>query len=981
MATIVITIGGTDVTDLISFRDATFTSLADGRPGQCRLRIKDPALVPNLSPTFPDIGDEIICTINGTRAWGGWVMSRNYEYAFPVEDTVNDYRSKTRWVSIVGSDWNLLFSRRYVFDEANPTTEIPEYAANTQDNTVIADIVANYLDLSGTGVDAASGVTNVGSPGQYEQFRIAAIGDSWGSVMSRICLNLGSIFYIDPDKVLRYVDDETATAPAGLSDKPGVGQIGYRLMTIEQSAEVLCNDMFVRGTGVGSPEMAVARVQDSASISRHGRFQYAELHSDMYKQETVNKRANTYISGSPQNKRGHKNPIDRVRCTIVNEHGFRVGQVVEFESQVHGWDDNIPIRELTFTFPTPTDVVYELALNHEIDPGLQFADWPGPPGKKHLPWGEDLMCSGGGGGGGGGGTPQTLYGFLIPPHRHEYPEYLWGITGRYTYNEYDQSYWWPARWYDWTNEYLDPETYGEPVTTIWECPWWITHGAQPAVDIAFPMTLGAAVDSDGDDTPDMLDAFTDCTYDTFSRSVNRTGGELVDNPWMGVDEAQWVNDDSGAWGTMDSGGSWAQSPNEVADVMQGIYDGAAVLRAQVGSTPEAWAFSANLEGAATGESAEYLIQWRFRGDLWVEYTSGDPAPTPTFWAMGHPVKEVPVSNLTVVSGSIGGVATDIRTGDPTNAWYYSRIQISNDGVDTRWKSRTWLATSAEPGTWDYDLDYYTDLEGPSLFVSFASSGWQTTTVGGSGTPVPVTPLPDDPHYGQFEIGSVAIVNGDCGAGGACTYTTSYPFISGTLKASFGNEPLTVTETGGQTFTVDPDFGSTIEVTYVRSDAYEGDDEGVYTDPGGPGSYSGGGSGEWQWPCEGYITQEYGCTGFSWEPPRGSCAHFHDGIDIANVSGTPLYAPAAGVINFIGWNPYDIGNDPAYIVVIDVPGGYQIGMAHLLPIKKVYAGQGVSKGQLVGYMGNTGKSTGSHVHFEARYNGADFNPRVKLQGEP
>ncbi len=38
-----------------------------------------------------------------------------------------------------------------------------------------------------------------------------------------------------------------------------------------------------------------------------------------------------------------------------------------------------------------------------------------------------------------------------------------------------------------------------------------------------------------------------------------------------------------------------------------------------------------------------------------------------------------------------------------------------------------------------------------------------------------------------------------------------------------------------------------------------------------------------------MTQEFGCTGFYLEPPRGSCAHFHDGIDIANGSGTPIHA--------------------------------------------------------------------------------------------
>ncbi len=968
-----------DITPDVRLTSATFMSQANGVPGTCSFSIKDPALNPQVSSTFPDIGARIRLKIDGSVEWYGFVMTRIYEYAFPVEDTT-DYRKRTRFLVINGQDLNILFSRRYVFDQVDPTMEIPLYPQGTNDQTIITSILADYVDLSGYGLDLASGLTNVGTPALHEEFKAAAIGWSLGQVFTNVSQNLGAIFYIDPDKVLRWVDDETVSAPATLSDQPGVSEVGYRELRVNHSASEMCNDMTVRGAGVGSPKMVVSRNEDATSIARHGRWQFAELHNDMYKQTTADLRSSSYVDGSPQNRRGHKNPRDTVGCTIY-EAGFHVGMVTTVESLAHGWSRAVPIRQVTITFPTHEHARFDLVLSFEIDIGLMYADWPGPPGKKPLPWGEDITCVGGGGGGGGGGTPQTLYGFLIPPHRHERDEILWEIAGRYVYNEYDQSDWWPAYWYDWTNEWYDPETYGEAPTQIFECP--LSHDAGwPAVDITFPMTGIFATDSDGDDVPDELDTSTDCSYDTFFRSVDRTGGELVANPWLGVDEAQYVSDDSGNWGIIDSGGSWSQS-GVAADLMQGIYGGNAVMRAQIPTTPEAWVFGPNLEGLAPYTSADYMIQWRFRGDVWVEYTLGDPVPTPTFWAMGHLIKEVPVTNLAVVAGSIAGVPTDIRTGDPSNDWRYTRIRISNDGTDTLWQCRSWLAGSAEPSTWDDENDYYTGLEGPSMVVSFASSGWQTTTVSGGGTPIVASPEPDDPHYGQFEIASFALVDGDCGGGGgACTFTTTFPYVAGSLKASQDGVNLpSLTETGdGRTFTISGVTG-TIEITYLRSDAYIGDDEGTYTDPGGPGTYDGGGSGEWQWPCEGYITQEYGCTGFSWEPPRGTCAHFHDGIDIANVSGTPLYAPAAGTINFVGWNPYDIGNDPAYIVVLDIPGGYQVGMAHLLPIAKVYAGQSIDKGQLIGYMGNTGKSTGSHLHFEARYGGNDFDPRVKLEGNP
>ncbi len=123
----------------------------------------------------------------------------------------------------------------------------------------------------------------------------------------------------------------------------------------------------------------------------------------------------------------------------------------------------------------------------------------------------------------------------------------------------------------------------------------------------------------------------------------------------------------------------------------------------------------------------------------------------------------------------------------------------------------------------------------------------------------------------------------------------------------------------------------------------------------------GGSGRFDWPTRGAITQGYGCTGSGYEPARGSCPHFHDGIDIANSSGTPIYAAADGVVAFIGWNPYEYS--PAFIVVIAHGGGLSTLYAHMLPTYPVSSGQSVRKGQRIGSMGNTGRSFGSHLHFE------------------
>jgi murein DD-endopeptidase MepM/ murein hydrolase activator NlpD len=131
-----------------------------------------------------------------------------------------------------------------------------------------------------------------------------------------------------------------------------------------------------------------------------------------------------------------------------------------------------------------------------------------------------------------------------------------------------------------------------------------------------------------------------------------------------------------------------------------------------------------------------------------------------------------------------------------------------------------------------------------------------------------------------------------------------------------------------------------------------------------------------WPTQGRITQTYGCTGFYLEPPSGSCAHFHDGIDIAGYEGTPIRAAAVGIVSYIGWNPWD-QRQRAFMVVVAHPGGYETLYAHALPTRNVRVGQLVRKGQLIAYMGSTGRATGVHLHLELRRHRTTLNPLAFL----
>jgi murein DD-endopeptidase MepM/ murein hydrolase activator NlpD len=131
-----------------------------------------------------------------------------------------------------------------------------------------------------------------------------------------------------------------------------------------------------------------------------------------------------------------------------------------------------------------------------------------------------------------------------------------------------------------------------------------------------------------------------------------------------------------------------------------------------------------------------------------------------------------------------------------------------------------------------------------------------------------------------------------------------------------------------------------------------------------------------WPAWGRISQRYGCTGFRLNPPRGSCRHFHDGIDIVSYRGAPIRAAAVGVVTYVGWNPWDEGGR-AFMVMLAHPGGYETLYGHLLSSRRVRVGQVVRKGQIIGYMGSTGRSTGTHLHFEVRRGRTTYNPLAFL----
>jgi murein DD-endopeptidase MepM/ murein hydrolase activator NlpD len=137
------------------------------------------------------------------------------------------------------------------------------------------------------------------------------------------------------------------------------------------------------------------------------------------------------------------------------------------------------------------------------------------------------------------------------------------------------------------------------------------------------------------------------------------------------------------------------------------------------------------------------------------------------------------------------------------------------------------------------------------------------------------------------------------------------------------------------------------------------------------------NGTFRWPMDKFtISGEYGCSSFSWYAPGNGCAHYHNGIDLVAPYGTPVKAAGAGTVVYIGWNWAD-GADPAWIVVVAHSGNLRTWYAHMQPKRPVSVGQSVKKGQIIGYEGNTGNSTGAHLHWMVERNGSFVNPRLFL----
>lgn len=564
---------GTDIIDDVILSTARFTSQVNSIGGPCILRVKD-----NDRTRAFTTGKSLELIIDGRAMWTGYATKVLRVYPFEA------FSPPAREIEIEGIDINYLFEKRVVYKKSSPAVLLgPIYPANTDDTTAIAELVANWLDLSGDGLDTSTLVNNVGTINETEKANPWSASWKWGQAMQSIARLPAAIYYINPDRQLVYCDVDTPTVTIALSDQPmgpgsgtvetddfnrteasdwgsapygtwtgfqgdpsvdgskgvidsaggyrvaatapistitetsieqtgmfqwpsafpGVARwlpawatypsydnyvfmtingdqdpvtveleydmligsdnsatidtiypaatpgswwhwrfawdnlelrakawpdgeaepdwqvtlaipvdptaltdpavdlfgstfpdtgqtwyvdditltrgivedsLGYRELTFVNDGGQLANDVMIWGISGGATVPVFKRLESTASQTAHGRWQYGEVRADAYKQTTINRIANSYLNGSPQSKRGHKDDRRRIQVAWF-EPLLRPSDKVRFISSVYGIDEVFPVRSSTITFPAgPTDPKFELILSHEIDLPIYLSD-------------------------------------------------------------------------------------------------------------------------------------------------------------------------------------------------------------------------------------------------------------------------------------------------------------------------------------------------------------------------------------------------------------------------------------------------------------------------------------------------------------------------------------------------------------------------------------------------------------------------------
>lgn len=360
-----------DIAPIVKFDATKLQIAAQGEASPGLMIVRDVGLDPVPFVTGARVSVDLG---SGTDPlWAGYLQRASRRFWFPVDDPEKLHR---QWILSL-ADINILFSKRVVFSQSTPArVKGPVYTTDTFDDTVIATLVSDWLDLSADDLDTSSKVERVGHINAGQAAYPFNGGEYWGQAMTTIAQLPAAIFCLSPSRELVYADVDVEDAPFELSDHPSGAQRGYREATIWEDATQLGNDALSWGFGKGDDKGVFNHTSDDDSIAEHGLWQIGTTLYDVWKQSTIDKIGDSIVNGSPGSRRGHAKDVESMDLVTFDD-GLRVGQRVRVIREEYGFDEVLPIRKMQLEFPTPGLVKYTMKLSEALDM-WGFAD-PFPP--------------------------------------------------------------------------------------------------------------------------------------------------------------------------------------------------------------------------------------------------------------------------------------------------------------------------------------------------------------------------------------------------------------------------------------------------------------------------------------------------------------------------------------------------------------------------------------------------------------------------
>ena len=320
---VVLKYDGNDITTDVLWNSARFESQINAVPGTFGFTVVD------RNHTYNFItGKRISLEVDGTMAYGGFVIQVQRSYPFSAMDTTTiDPGEVPRYWQIQGVDFNVLFDKRVLRNPSDYLHQLPNFTGDRMDGWLIKHMMSLFLDVDG--IEYNTYVEDIrppfnGTPDASRKGAWLQQGSYWRKQMEDFAQFTGGIWYLKPTPAgssdfaeLHYHAIENVVHRWGFSDAPNKGTtvssspasyqnvtIGPREIDATEDGSVIINDALIWGGSqwAGRGGTVFAREENTASIDDHYRWQLAETHfgEDGYKlQEGVDVRADIIVNGPP----------------------------------------------------------------------------------------------------------------------------------------------------------------------------------------------------------------------------------------------------------------------------------------------------------------------------------------------------------------------------------------------------------------------------------------------------------------------------------------------------------------------------------------------------------------------------------------------------------------------------------------------------------------------------------------------------------